>query len=400
MATTTSTSPYAAGRRVFDADSHVMETLEMLEPHADDELRTVLRAWDGGGGPNGMMSKAKEAFAERQQSDEARTKAEETLLTDKLWHGIGAFDSSERTRALDLLGFDAQLVFGTLNLFLAMGDPARMGRDVQLSRARTFNSSMAEFCSADKRLLGVANVPLIDPAEALAMAKESVEAGCRAVMFSTVPPVKGPSCTSAEYDPFWSFLEEAEVPALLNVGINLGPNGGFDFVQPGMRENGMELVGVGDAEGQKIDHLGYITMGTGPSLCLGSMAIEGVFERHPNLKVACVEQGASWVPSWLQTIDLAAPIARRVHPTAPKLSLKPSEYIRRQVKFTPFAGENIGWLIETGGEELFLFASDYPHVEGSNDPIGIFEATMSTTSERAKDRFYCDNFLELFPSLA
>jgi predicted TIM-barrel fold metal-dependent hydrolase len=75
--------------------------------------------------------------------------------------------------------------------------------------------------------------------------------------------------------------------------------------------------------------------------------------------------------------------------------MKPSDYARRQLKFTPHPTEPAGWIIEQGGEELFLFSSDYPHIEGGRNPIKRFEESMVGTSESAKERFYARNFDEL-----
>jgi predicted TIM-barrel fold metal-dependent hydrolase len=47
-----------------------------------------------------------------------------------------------------------------------------------------------------------------------------------------------------------------------------------------------------------------------------------------------------------------------------------------------------------------LFSSDYPHVEGGRRPIERFEASLARTDEDAKQRFYCDNFLDLMGSAA
>ena len=58
----------------------------------------------------------------------------------------------------------------------------------------------------------------------------------------------------------------------------------------------------------------------------------------------------------------------------------------------------VGWIIEQAGPELCLFSSDYPHVEGGRNPIKRFEATMGDVSADAKQRFYCDNFLDLMGS--
>ncbi len=75
--------------------------------------------------------------------------------------------------------------------------------------------------------------------------------------------------------------------------------------------------------------------------------------------------------------------------------MRASEYIRRQVRFTPFATEPVGWLIERAGEELFLFSSDYPHPEGGRDPIARFEVSLEGVSEDARERFYSRNFADM-----
>jgi predicted TIM-barrel fold metal-dependent hydrolase len=78
-----------------------------------------------------------------------------------------------------------------------------------------------------------------------------------------------------------------------------------------------------------------------------------------------------------------------------KLRLTPSEYVRRHLKFTPFAGEPVGWMIEQAGRELFMFSTDYPHPEGGKDPLAKFEQAMETTGEAERARFYHDNMAEL-----
>ena len=65
---------------------------------------------------------------------------------------------------------------------------------------------------------------------------------------------------------------------------------------------------------------------------------------------------------------------------------------------TPYPAEDVGWIIEQAGEEVCLFLSDYPHVEGGRNPIRRFEASMSELPETSKQRFYCDNFIDLMGS--
>ena len=77
------------------------------------------------------------------------------------------------------------------------------------------------------------------------------------------------------------------------------------------------------------------------------------------------------------------------------MPLKPSEYLRRQMKFTPFPTEPVGWLIEQAGPELFLFSSDYPHPEGGHDPLAKFDASMPDVNADDRDAFFARNFAEM-----
>jgi uncharacterized protein len=94
----------------------------------------------------------------------------------------------------------------------------------------------------------------------------------------------------------------------------------------------------------------------------------------------------------LRTLDLSQKIFKKTDPSVAALAMRASEYIRRAVKFTPFPGEDAGRLIRDAGAELFMFSSDYPHPEGTDDPIGRFERTFNGISEEAKTKFYSENF--------
>ena len=82
------------------------------------------------------------------------------------------------------------------------------------------------------------------------------------------------------------------------------------------------------------------------------------------------------------------------------LEMRPSEYVRRQIRFTPYPTEDVGWIIEQSGPEVMLFSSDYPHVEGGRKPFERFEASLGDASEDVRRRFYCDNFLDLMGTAA
>lgn len=128
---------------------------------------------------------------------------------------------------------------------------------------------------------------------------------------------------------------------------------------------------------------------------LSAMVLQGLFERLPTLRFCATEPGAEWVVTMLRRVDQAQRSFRKTEPDVANVRLRPSEYLRRQVKATPFPGEDVGWLIEQGAGEMVLFSSDYPHVEGGKDPISKFEATMDGVSEEDRERFYSGNFADL-----
>ena len=62
---------------------------------------------------------------------------------------------------------------------------------------------------------------------------------------------------------------------------------------------------------------------------------------------------------------------------------------------TPYPTEPVGWIVEQAGPEICLFSSDWPHVEGGRNPVKRFEESMAGLGEAVKQRFYCDNFVDL-----
>src|SRR3546814_17946327 len=95
------------------------------------------------------------------------------------------------------------------------------------------------------------------------------------------------------------------------------------------------------------------------------MVLDGVFERHPDLRCGVIEMGASWVPSLMRRLDYAAKSFARPEPMPGELSMKPSEYVRPQVRVTPFPAEHVPELISISSPDTFLFPSAYPHPERS-----------------------------------
>ena len=127
-----------------------------------------------------------------------------------------------------------------------------------------------------------------------------------------------------------------------------------------------------------------------------SWVLDGVFDRHPNLKGAAVELGAGWVPEMVRRLDWVSKIYGRVD-TSVQFDRTPSEQLSQQMGFTPFPHEDVSNLIDQSNQDLYLFSSDYPHVEGGRNPIGKFEKSLEGKDEDIKTKFYSENFLRLWP---
>jgi predicted TIM-barrel fold metal-dependent hydrolase len=128
---------------------------------------------------------------------------------------------------------------------------------------------------------------------------------------------------------------------------------------------------------------------------LGTLIFDGVFDRFPQLKWGAIELGAAWLPGWLRALDSAAHAFRRNEARLQALSAAPSEIARRQLRVTPYPHEDAGWIVQQAGEQMCLFSSDYPHVEGGRHPLKRFDESLQGVSAAARQRFYADNFVDL-----
>ena len=375
---------YAAGRTVFDADSHVMETREWLDPFLDADLKARLRPLYGR--EPGRVDKILEQAKSRKGDAEAEAKAfDNPIAGPKGWIAAGAFDPQERTRVLDLFGFAGQLVFGTSSLAPAL---AAKDEGVLYAGIRAHNEAMAAFCRQDKRLYGVAFVALDNPKRALEEVNAALTAGNRAIMVSAGPAGER-SPGHPDLDPIWACLSASNTPFMLHIGP------GTKTQPMPFRNNGRERAPDLHGGGENLRFADYIMLSFAPQVWLTAMVHDGVFERFPLLRGGIIEAGAGWAPEFLRELDLGFKSFGRTDPYLKAMAMKPSEYIRRAVKFTPFPGEDAGRMIADGGADLFMFSSDYPHPEGTNDPKGRFERTMQNIDEDAKDRFYRRNFEEM-----
>jgi predicted TIM-barrel fold metal-dependent hydrolase len=172
---------------------------------------------------------------------------------------------------------------------------------------------------------------------------------------------------------------------------------GEHVMHPSFFENGRAPVPDfhgGDTNFKSVD---YMSIPLPVMQTLNALIIDGVLQDHPDLRIGVIELGASWVPGWMRMLDSAHEAFQRNEERLQRMEMKPSEYVQRQVRATPYPHEDTGWTIANTGDDVCLFSSDFPHVEGGRNPLGRFERSMDAANidEQARQRFYWDNFVDI-----
>ena len=377
------TSTYAAGRRIVDIDAHILEPKGWLRSYASAAAQDQIpELGEGDSNFDQLLDDSYRDYDQRKNDENLQRKlaSEFMSMPRKGWMSFGGCDVDERRQALDLLGFDCQLIFPTGSFEQIMQTPT----SVRPEAVRAMNRGMLDFCQ-DPRLLASAYVPFeFGPEIALDLIAEAVANKVTAVLIDSIPASHQHSFTHPDFDVVWAALQEANIAVFLHVGADQN----YRPVPKVFFDNGRDMRHFrSDAPG---DPLSYMAIGYPGELFLASLVYDGVLKKFPKLRIGVTELGATWLPSFLHFIDTGARAFKNIQDLS-HLSMRPSDYLRRQVVVSPFAGEDVGWIIEQVGEQMVAFSSDYPHHEGTDDPIRRFEASMSAVGDVERSAFYFDN---------
>ena len=163
-----------ADRDYYDADSHIMELPNFLTSYADPKIRDQIHDVSYSASlvtdeeVEIIISQGGKHSAEHIQNQ--LELGDDLIAKSKEIQALGAFDSTDRSDALDMLGFKQQLVFATHSVAFPFHPSSKKPSELRYGAARAHNRHMVDFCSDDERLLGVGIVPLDDPDYAIAEA--------------------------------------------------------------------------------------------------------------------------------------------------------------------------------------------------------------------------------------
>ena len=375
-------APERLAGRLLDADAHlylepeVMESL--LEPIGRDWVIEMLETY-----------KRSETFA----ADKARG-------ADEIWNvkGLAAYGACEpevRVEAMDRMGIARQLSFPN-----TLGREAAHVTPEAVQVLRNYNDYCLDWTRrTGGRSIGVCSINMKSHEHAMAEARRIIDAGAKAIVLGVSSPPGGSSLANPMWNELWALCSEANVVVTMHIGSAGQFSGAPDdpILMPRALWDAPSLKSPFPEQPGSEERIGPIWTIIAPipvEILLTSMVMGGVFERFPALRLGIIEFGAQWIGPLAERMDLHARLMAKVGAALP---LMPSEYLTRNVRVTPFFSEPVGLYVERYGmEDLYVFSTDFPHIEGGRDPIGKFLASVGPLGDEAVDKFFVDNGRLLF----
>lgn len=290
-------------------------------------------------------------------------------------------DRDARLAVMDEQGVAATLLFPTLGV--GVEDALRDDPAAAAAAFEAFNRWLAEdwgFRYRD-RIFAVPYVQLLDPAAAEAELRRVLDGGALVVNVRNAPvPVPGGyrSPFDPVYDGFWGLAAEAGVPVATHAG-----NDGYDAL--------VQMWEPGGAESSlfRSPLRGVVTKSRAVTDFYAAAICHGVFDRFPKLRLASVENGASWIPDLLYRLDDAA------NRNPGFFEHHPSDTFRQHVWVTPFWEDHVDELVDVIGADRLLLGSDWPHAEGTRAPYDFVTDTLAGLDDAAVERIAWANATEL-----
>jgi predicted TIM-barrel fold metal-dependent hydrolase len=370
---------------IIDSDQHLVEYRGLWEEHADPEDRDeALRMVDDAAGHTWLHWRD-----HRLGYVQVQTPGETTALGDRheaARRGEPAahryddalprdhWDPAARRDRLGALGIDEAMLFPNYGLLwerkLSESLPALH------TNMRAWNRWCAIVAAEGAgRLHPVAHLTLRDADWVDEELRTLSAAGVRLAMVAPAL-VDGKPLSHPDLDRTWAAFVEHGISPVFHVADQPRP---FDDAWYTDGDDGLPV-------------LESVFLYAGAALACTDLIVNGVLERHPDLRIGIVELSAVWVPMYLMMLDGGWDFTNRLNGRAPaELSLRPSEYFRRQVRVSSFAYELPEHIRhQLGGADLLMACSDYPHSEGTATPVLDYAAPRryATTPEEAPGLFH------------
>ena len=373
--------------KIFDSDTHVGPYVNVLEPYMSERDRRVLaEEWGefkstGARTDNTTFTRGARKYLRRLGEAEADTSKKGYMAGF-----IGAQkkspssqvdnDPHERIKDMDLEGFDVNLTLpsGWFGTFIGHDDV-----ELETGMISAYHQWMEDYCGVyPKRIGGVILCTSRDIEFSVAEIKKWGKSGWAWGILVYTPP-KVP-LDHPDIEPIWKAAADHDLAITLHTFTVMPP------YAPGGTDNWENLFLQRSAS--------HPWCGMRNVACVvGS----GIMDRYSDIRVGCLEAGHSWLPFWMARIDEHA---RTIPSALPEdLKMLPSEYIKSGRFFQsieiPEGGELTNMIIDFLGEDILMYASDYPHGE-SHFPESVDLVMDWKMSDERRSKLMWENACKLY----
>ncbi len=385
----------AAGAWIFDFDNHYYEPEDAFTRYQDRSLRNRGIRWadiDGrrrllvGGTINSYIANPTFDPVAKPGAlfDWYRGNPRRQVITEAFGE-LEPVRPEYRDREVRLKVMDEQGLAGTL-LFPTLGvgieDALKHDPEACHKVFEAFNRWLEDDWGHryEDRIFAVPYIPFLDPTAAAAELARVIDAGAVAVNVRSAPvPVPGGhrSPFDPAYDAFWGQAAEAGIAVATHAGIE-----GYDAL--------LQMWEPGGAESSlfRSPLRGIVTKGRAVSDFYAAALCHKVFERFPSLRLASVENGASWVPDLLHRLDDAA------NRNPGYFADHPREVFGEHVWITPFWEDDVPDLVGDVRIDRLLLGSDWPHAEGTRRPVDFVTESLAGLPDEHVQRIGRQNALD------
>ena len=328
---------------IISADSHIMEPPDTYiaridKKFADTAPRVV---WDEKRGDTYVVTGMKETVPMGLIAAAGKTAQELAGLAshakfDELPRG--SWDPEARIADQDRDGVAAEVIYPSVGMILCN----HPDKDYKKACFDAYNLWIADYCAPHpQRLLGLGQTAMRSPDEGIKDLERIKAQGLRGVMMAGIPAQE--DYDSPIYDEFFEAAIAMKMPLSFHI---LTSNEGVAKPSRGPKINAFMSIIRGNQD------------------IIGTFIFGGVFERHPNLKIVCVEADAGWAPHFMYRMDHAFD-RHRYWMTASKLSKMPSEYFRENVYMT-FQDDWVAFqMTDKCNPRRLMWANDFPHSDST-----------------------------------
>jgi predicted TIM-barrel fold metal-dependent hydrolase len=370
---------------IFDADNHLYETQDAFTRHLPDRYKGAIDYVDVRGrtkivvrgqisnyipNPTFEVVARPGAMEEYFRVGNPDGKDRRAIFGEPM-RSIPAFrEPAARVELMDEQGLDRTLLFPTLASLLE----ERMKDDPELTHAviHSLNEWIYDTWqfNYEDRIFStpVITLPIVE--RAIEELEWVVERGARVVLVrpAPVPGYRGPrSFGLPEFDPFWEKVVEANILVALH-----SSDSGYDRFANEWTGADSEMLPF------KPQAFGMLSAWRPVEDAVSALVCHGALSRFPQLKVAVIENGSSWVETLLKNMA-------DVYKKMPQDFMEdPVAVFKRQIHISPFWEEDLGALAELVGEDRVLFGSDFPHPEGLADPVSYLDELAGVPDETVR----------------